>query len=62
MVLPRLSTAICSRLPVRLVGRHPQTVGTESRETIYGASIRAAVERAAGESVDREVRIHSLSR
>jgi hypothetical protein len=40
------STAICSGLPVRQVGMHPAEMGSKSRESIYGASIRAAVERA----------------
>jgi hypothetical protein len=47
MVSSPLSTAICSGLPVQLVGGHPRTMGTKSRESIYGASIRAAAERAA---------------
>jgi hypothetical protein len=41
------STAICSGLPVHRRRAHPLAMGTKSRETIYGASIRAAAERAA---------------
>jgi hypothetical protein len=40
------STAICSGLPVHRGRGHSVAVGTKSRETIYGASIRAAAERA----------------
>ena len=40
------STAICSGLPVPRGRAHPLRMGTKSRETIYGASIRAAAERA----------------
>jgi len=40
------STAICSGLPVPRGPAHPPTMGTKSRETIYGASVRAASERA----------------
>ena len=40
------STAIYSGLPVGRGPAHPLVMGTKSRETIYGASIRAA-ERAA---------------
>ena len=47
MVSPTLSTAICSGLPVHRGFAHPSPMGTKSRETIYGASIRAAAERAA---------------
>jgi hypothetical protein len=36
------STAICSGLPVHRGGAHPLDMGTKSRETIYGASVRAA--------------------
>jgi len=40
------STAICSGLPVHRGGAHPLAImGTKSRETIYGASVRAAAER-----------------
>ena len=42
-----LSTAICSGLPVLRAKMHPPAMGTKSRETIYGASVRAAAERAA---------------
>ena len=42
----RLSTASSSGLPVHRARAHPPTMGTKSRETIYGASIRAAAERA----------------
>ena len=41
-----LSTAICSGLPVPRAKMHPPAMGTKSRETIYGASVRAAAERA----------------
>jgi hypothetical protein len=47
MVPLALSTATCSGLPARLAGGHPAAMGTKSREHIYGASIRAAAERAA---------------
>ena len=40
------STAICSGLPVRVARRILSRMGTKSRETIYGASVRAAAERA----------------
>jgi hypothetical protein len=40
------STAICSGLPVPRGPAHPLCMGTKSRETIYGASVRAAAERA----------------
>jgi hypothetical protein len=40
------STAICSGLPVHRVAAHPLAMGSKSRETIYGASVRAAAERA----------------
>jgi hypothetical protein len=40
------STAICGGLPVHRDGAHPFDMGTKSRETIYGASVRAAAERA----------------
>jgi len=40
------STAICSGLPIPRSGMHPFAMGTKSRESIYGASIRAAAERA----------------
>jgi len=40
------STAICSGLPVHRGRAHPLAImGTKSRETIYGASVRAAAER-----------------
>src|SRR5580692_1813876 len=42
-----LSTAICSGLPARRRRAHSGAMGTKSRETIYGASVRAAAERAA---------------
>ena len=42
-----LSTAICSGLPRRRAPAILSRMGTKSRETIYGASIRAAAERAA---------------
>jgi hypothetical protein len=41
-----LSTAICSGLLVLCCPAHPLQMGTKSRETIYGASVRAAAERA----------------
>ena len=41
------STAICSGLPVHRGPAHPLSHGHKSRETIYGASVRAAAERAA---------------
>jgi hypothetical protein len=40
------STAICSGLPVHRGLAHPLATGSKSRETIYGASVRAAAERA----------------
>jgi hypothetical protein len=40
------STAICSDLPVPRGPAHPLAMGSKSRETIYGASVRAAAERA----------------
>ena len=40
------STAICSGLPVPRGRRILSRMGTKSRETIYGASVRAAAERA----------------
>jgi hypothetical protein len=40
------STAICSGLPVHRARAHPRAMGSKSRETIYGASVRAAAERA----------------
>jgi hypothetical protein len=40
------STAICSGLPVTRGPAHPLAMGSKSRETIYGASVRAAAERA----------------
>ena len=47
-VVPGASlTAICSGLPVPLGPAHPLSHGTKSREIIYGASVRAAAERAA---------------
>ena len=46
-IVPRTSsTAICSGLPVPRGPAHPVGMGTKSRETIYGASVRAAAERA----------------
>jgi hypothetical protein len=42
-----LSAAICSGLPVHRAPGHPLAMDTKSRETIYGASVRAAAERAA---------------
>jgi hypothetical protein len=42
-----LSTAICSGLPARRRRAHLLAMGSKSRETIYGASVRAAAERAA---------------
>ena len=42
-----LSTAICSGLPVPRGPAILSRMGTKSRETIYGASVRAAAERAA---------------
>src|SRR6478736_1534454 len=41
------STAICSGLPVHRARAHSLSMGTKSRETIYGGSVRAAAERAA---------------
>ena len=41
------STAICSGLPVPRGPAILFAMGTKSRETIYGASVRAAAERAA---------------
>lgn len=41
-----LSTAIRSGLPVPRPSTHPLSMGTKSRETIYGASVRAAAEQA----------------
>jgi hypothetical protein len=47
-VVPAKSfTATCSGLPVARGPAHPLVMGSKSRETIYGASIRAAAERAA---------------
>jgi len=40
------STAICNGLPVPRGPAHPLAMGTKSRETIYGGSVRAAAERA----------------
>ena len=40
------STAIYSGLPVPRGPAHPLAMGSKSRETIYGASVRAAAERA----------------
>jgi hypothetical protein len=40
------STAICSGLPVQRGPAILSRMGTKSRETIYGASVRAAAERA----------------
>ena len=40
------STAICSGLPVHRGRAHPLAMGSKSRETIYGGSVRAASERA----------------
>jgi len=42
----RLSTAIRSGLPITGAQRHCRAMGTKSRESIYGASIRASAERA----------------
>ena len=42
-----LSTAICSGLPILRAKMHALAMGTKSRETIYGASVRAAAEKAA---------------
>jgi hypothetical protein len=41
-----LSTAICSGLPARRRRAHLLAMGSKSRETIYGGSVRAAAERA----------------
>ena len=41
------NAAALRELPVRRVRAHPLAMGTKSRETIYGPSIRAAAERAA---------------
>ena len=43
---PRHPTANCSGLPRSPGPAHPFAVGTKSRETICGASVRAAAERA----------------
>ena len=43
----RPSTATCSGLPVHRGAAILSPMGTKSRETIYGASVRAAAERAA---------------
>jgi hypothetical protein len=40
------STAIPSGLPVSRCAAHPPAMGTKSRETLYGSSVRAAAERA----------------
>jgi hypothetical protein len=40
------TTARSSGLPVAPGAAHPRTMGSKSRETIYGASVRAAAERA----------------
>ena len=45
-MLGTLSTAICSGLPVAHGPAILSRMGTKSRQTIYGASIRAAAERA----------------
>jgi hypothetical protein len=45
--LPPMSTAICSGLPMPATQAHSCRMGTKSRETIYGSSIRASAERAA---------------
>jgi hypothetical protein len=42
-----LSTAICSGLPVHRAPEHPLAMGSKSRETIYGSSVRAAAEQTA---------------
>jgi hypothetical protein len=42
------STAICSGLPVHRGPAHPVPHGTKSRESLFGASVRAAAEQAAG--------------
>jgi ABC-type branched-subunit amino acid transport system substrate-binding protein len=47
VVLGAPSTAICSGLPVHRGRAHPLAMGSKSRDTIYGASVRAAAERAA---------------
>jgi hypothetical protein len=44
---PRYQTAIRSGLPIRHDLAHSFGMGTKSRETIYGSSIRASAERAA---------------
>jgi hypothetical protein len=41
-----LSTAICSGLPARRRRAHLLAMGSKSRETIYGASVRVAADRA----------------
>lgn len=41
-----LSTAICSGLPTLIPPGDARAMGTKSRETIYGGSVRAAAERA----------------
>jgi hypothetical protein len=41
------STSICGGLPVHRGSAHPLVMGSKSRETIYGGSVRAAAERAA---------------
>ena len=40
------STSICGGLPVHRGSAHPLVMGSKSRETIYGGSVRAAAERA----------------
>jgi hypothetical protein len=45
---PRLSTATRSGLPIPGDRAHSRPMGTKSRETIYGASVRVAAERATG--------------
>jgi hypothetical protein len=42
----QLSTAIRSGLPMPASNGHPCAMGTKSRESIYGSSIRASAERA----------------
>jgi hypothetical protein len=42
----RLSTAIRSGLPMPAAKGHSGAMGTKSRESIYGSSIRASAERA----------------
>src|SRR5258705_2698491 len=62
-VVPRTpSAAICSGLPVPSGPAILSRMGTKSRETIYGGSVRAAAERAATEdnAYPRAGAVHAL--